>query len=815
MDRRKQMPTPLAQLADRHWIALFFVVVLTILPGTIPAGAQTPGSGTMSSQTAEWKTLLDNMDFEIKNGQPDDGQLSKMAGDLEKISGKIKKFIIKNNPAAVDAKILLDKLGKPPKEGDPPDNEIVAKQRKDLTKRYIETDGAIRLATSLGERSKQIRETVHDKRRKLFASQILLKGKSPFTLSLWQEGIPELSRSVSQLGSILDDWTQLHSVAQLLLLTLVAFAIALLLFALMRRSITFYRTYPDGPPPPFFKQAASAGVVSLMRALPLLIAAAFFYGGLKYLGMLSPPFDQLAPFGLGAFCAIAAITAMSTTLLAPKRRLWRIFPVSGSVARRLNTLIFAIAAVYGIDLFLGALNKTLLMALPVTILQSAIASVMFAGLLTAILRTPFRAHKLAGKRGTVRSRSLARLLKVPLWGIVFAVMLATALGYISLARFLTQQTVVTGSILIIIYLAHLTIREFTDNFGNDEKPTGAFLAQVFGISPQRREQMGAIAMLILNAVLAMTTLPFLALQWGFGWSDVSSWTKKALFGFEFGGLHISIVSIFVAIALFFFGVLFTKILQRWLDQKILSKSRSQTGAEDSIKTAVGYLGIVLSALIALSYAGVGLGNLAIVAGALSLGIGFGLQSIVNNFVSGLILLAERPIKVGDWIIVGTDEGYVRRISVRSTEIETFDRSHILIPNSELISGTVKNWTLRGPLGRIAINIGVSYDSDPEEVQQLLLSAARTHPAVLDYPEPFVVLVDFGVNSLDFSVRAFLSDITSSLGVRSEIRFEILRALREANIEIPFPQTDLHLRDIDRLESALQPSRHSPQKSGRS
>ena len=230
----------------------------------------------------------------------------------------------------------------------------------------------------------------------MFTSQILHKGRSPFSLSLWQEGVPGFSRAIDQLGYLLIGWSSGNSGTQLLMLGLAAFALGTLLVALMRRGIEIYRTYPVGPPPPFFKKVTSAGVVSIMRAAPPLIGAAFFYGGLHYLDMLSSPIDQLAPIAFGAFCAIAALMAMSTTLLAPKRRLWRIFPVSSSVAQRLNLLVFATAAIYGIDLFLGALNKTLLMPLSLTILQSAIASVLSVGFLVAILRTPFRAHKLAG-----------------------------------------------------------------------------------------------------------------------------------------------------------------------------------------------------------------------------------------------------------------------------------------------------------------------------------------------------------------------------------------------------------------------------------
>ncbi len=786
-------------------VGLVALAVLVALPLASPVHAQTPDTKELTRQTNIWKERLDRIDQQLTKTPQSDEILSKLTTDLENTSIEIEKFIARNKPFATDAKTLLDKLGPAPKKDDPPEAEDIAQQRKELEERYARADGVIRSARSLHERSEQIRELVHDMRRDLFTSQILQKGKSPFSLSLWQEGVPALSRAMAQLGYSLDNWASKNSISQLALLSLAALFVGGLLFLLTRRGVDYYRSYPEGPPPPFFKQAASAGIVSLMRALPPVAAALFFYTGLHYLDMLDFPLDQLAPIAVLAFCTLAAIMAMSTTLLAPRRRRWRIFPVASSVARRLNRLIFAIAAVYGVDLFLGALNKTLLLPLSLTIIQSAIASLMFAALLIAILRTPFRAHKLAGtQQKGKRGKRLVRLLKIPLWGIVFAVLLATALGYISLARFLTQQTVITGSILIIAYLAYLSISEFTDSFGDAETPVGRFLHESFEIGPQRREQLGAVSMLGFNGLLALFTLPFLALQWGFSWNDVYSWTRQALFGFEFGGLRISLVSIFIAILLFFAGVFLTRVFQRWLDQRILSKSRSQTGAEDSINTAVGYLGIVVSALVALSYTGIGFGNIAIVAGALSLGIGFGLQSIVNNFVSGLILLAERPIKVGDWIIVGNDEGNVRRISVRSTEIETFDRSHIIIPNSELISGTVKNWTLRGPLGRVAINIGVAYDSDPDEVHDILLQVARDNPSVLDYPEPYVVLIEFGASSLDFSVRAYLSDITRSLTVRSQLRFEILRALRKANIEIPFPQTDIHLRDMDRLEKALSP-----------
>ena len=176
-----------------------------------------------------------------------------------------------------------------------------------------------------------------------------------------------------------------------------------------------------------------------------------------------------------------------------------------------------------------------------------------------------------------------------------------------------------------------------------------------------------------------------------------------------------------------------------------------------------------------------------------MGVGFGLQSIVNNFVSGLILLAERPIKTGDWVTTSDGEGYVKKISVRSTEISTFDNATVIVPNSELITNSVTNWTHDGNEGRIIIPIGVSYDSDPHRVREILLDCATRHPLVLHDPSPVVYFADFGASSLDFQLRCYLPDINYGLSTKSELRFMILSELRAAGIEIPFPQRDVHIR----------------------
>ena len=194
----------------------------------------------------------------------------------------------------------------------------------------------------------------------------------------------------------------------------------------------------------------------------------------------------------------------------------------------------------------------------------------------------------------------------------------------------------------------------------------------------------------------------LLLQWGFSAPDIRDWVKSLLFGFEIGQFRISLVRILLGVVIFMALLFVTRLIQRRLRDNILIQPRMDPGIANSIDTAIGYTGTALAAIVAISYAGFDITNLAIVAGALSVGIGFGLQSIVNNFVSGLILLIERPIKVGDWVVVGGEQGTVKRISVRSTEIETFDRASLIVPNSELVTGRVLNWTHRNALGRVVL-----------------------------------------------------------------------------------------------------------------
>ncbi|MEM1378318.1 MAG: mechanosensitive ion channel domain-containing protein, partial [Pseudomonadota bacterium] len=322
---------------------------------------------------------------------------------------------------------------------------------------------------------------------------------------------------------------------------------------------------------------------------------------------------------------------------------------------------------------------------------------------------------------------------------------------------------------------------------------GQDLRARYQMSDLRLDQVGLISGALLMVAVVVIGAPIIALLWGFRFGEIYDFAVGFITNIQFGSISISIVGILAGMLLFVLGFWGTRLFQRWLDGTVLERGGVEQGARNSIRTAVGYAGIALAALLGVSAAGIDLTQLAFIAGALSLGIGFGLQNIVSNFVSGLILLAERPFKAGDVIEAGGFTGTVNKVNVRATEITTFDRKTLILPNSELINGAVTNWIHKSTLGRVQVPVGVSYDADAKQVHDMLLEIAQDHPRVLANPEPFVAFDNFGDSSLDFVLYAYLADIGFGLSVRTELRMAILERFKAANIEIPFPQRDINIR----------------------
>jgi len=251
-----------------------------------------------------------------------------------------------------------------------------------------------------------------------------------------------------------------------------------------------------------------------------------------------------------------------------------------------------------------------------------------------------------------------------------------------------------------------------------------------------------------------------------------------------------VLSFVAIVALSFF---LARVVCFFLDEAFLPRLPLQRGMSYAISTVARYVILLAGFSLALVAAGLDLSQATLLAGAFGVGIGFGLQNVVNNFVSGLILLFERPIQVGDTVEVENLLGEVTRIGIRASTVTTFQGAEVIVPNGDLISKQVVNWTLSNRRRRVEIDVGVAYGSSPEEVIEILLETARQHPEVSADPEAEAVFTGFGDSSLDFQLKCWVDRFELSFSVASELRVAVNRALAEADIEIPFPQRDVNLR----------------------
>ncbi|WP_273755388.1 mechanosensitive ion channel domain-containing protein [Bartonella sp. MM73XJBT.G] len=474
------------------------------------------------------------------------------------------------------------------------------------------------------------------------------------------------------------------------------------------------------------------------------------------------------------------INRLAVVLLESNKIRANLFNIIPSAAYQLVVLVTFLGGVLAFDAVFDSIYQIISASLSLTIAKSFITVFLVAILLFIISFIPLRI-----RRGIAQGKEEPRFwpfyIRIPLIVLGILLIVMNCLGYVGLARFIVQQIIIGGAFLVLMYLGIQSAQALGTKGQFMKTSLGHTLMHRLHLDEKTMNQLGGILSIFLSLVVVVFCAMPIAVQFGFSYSDLNAVLWQLMTGFQIGNVFISLTSLVTGIVAFFICWFLIRQIIGWLDGTVLEHGEFDSGVRNSIKTVIGYSGIVVSALIGISMAGFDLKNFALIAGGLSLGIGFGLQNIVQNFVSGLIILIGRPFKIGDYVESGSVGGIVKRISVRATELETLQRKTIIIPNSSLINNNVSNWTRQSKMGRIDIPVAVSANIAPERVVEILLEIASTTEGVLKNPAPQVSFTAFDSKKFSFNLAIYVPNITSPTKVTNVLRFVLYKRFVEEGI----------------------------------
>lgn len=765
----------------RLWRALMFsfLAVAALSSVALAQGAGNTGNALIDSQRGaiqKYSAQADDLEKQVAANSEQDGKLVEIRLKLEDLAGELLSSAVAFRPRLSEINARLEQLGPAPPDGQP-ELDIVSAERQALTAEKSEINAVLGLAESLSIRVSSLINRIGLMRSELFRS--VLTKRYALTDAFDGELLNDVQTEFRGFYRTVSSWLKFVIQFKFQSILGAAFfaviAAAILLFGGRRLFGRVIVADPTAEDPTYLSRLSVAFWSTLLPTAALgvfLLATLFFF---DYFNVLRGDIGEFLNSLFIVIGIVFCVNRLANAVLAPKLPNWRLISIGSGTARLLVLLVTAMAVVLGINYFLTVVNNAMGSPLSLTIARSFFATVI-VGLLLILIGL------LRYEDGTWRPwRTWLRATAI---GLGLFIILAALLGYIGLATFISIQVVVTGTILITAYIGFLSSRAIGEEGGFAETSVGRWLASKSSTEVTTLDQLGLAVSLAINLMILLVFLPLILFMWGFQLGDIQAWAYRLSAGFSIGSFRFSPAGILTGIVVFAIGYFLTRWFQGWLDGSVMARGRVDTGVRNSIKTVVGYAGLALAGLIAISSAGIDLSSFALVAGGLSLGIGFGLQNVVSNFVSGLILLAERPFKAGDWIVAGDVSGTVKKISVRATEIETFQRQSVILPNSQLINSAVGNWTHRNKLGRVDIKVGVAYGMDVKRAHAVLLDIAKNHPLVLKNPEPFVLFANFGPAALEFEIRVFLADVMNGNTVQNDIRFAVLDAFDAEGIEIP-------------------------------
>jgi small-conductance mechanosensitive channel len=720
----------------------------------------------------EIKKSLDEIEAAVDSEDITAETLAGFRDTLNSSADILRKKIDWLEPRAQEAEDRLKELGPAPAKDAPAESPEIASQRKELTEQFNDVDGELKQARVLTVRTGQLGDRVAQKRHALYANELFARSPSVLDPTFWTDVYRALPIELRSIEALLDAWSEHHTRPRWAAAALIIIIVIAVAFALTR----WWLPRLIGEPSNTRSAKAWAALwVFAWFAIRMPLAGFAALLALTTFGLLTVRLEQIAQGIVAGMAAAAFGHGVARGLLAPEHPHRRLVQEDDETASCFcNHLVWSSRAL-GLLIVLQVVHKTLFAPLIITVATNALFAAVTAAFL---LHLVIRLGRIKKNRGDAL---IAAAWAHPL-GLLMALLIVVALvaGYAGVAAFISLRVIVAAAVFGALFLL-LVITQTLFASINEQTAKGQMLAESLGINARTLGLSGALLSALIRVLLIVSAFLLIIGPWEVSTADLFDTVRNIPFGFKIGEIRVSFQAILAAIVVLVLLLVVVRLMQRWLERELLPRTALEPSLQLSIVTIFGYVGAITAIAFALTGLGFDLQKIALIAGALSVGIGFGLQSIVSNFVSGLILLTERPIRVGDSIVVKGEEGWVRRVRVRATEIETFDRASVIIPNSEFITGVVKNWTRANRLGRIVIKVGVGYETDPDRVRDILTDIANAHPQVVQTPPPAAFLVAFGETALEFELRCVVAEVEKGLSVRSDLHYAIIQKFREAGI----------------------------------
>ncbi len=727
---------------------------------------------------------LDQIETAVTTRLTSDSALQSNRKRVDQIAVDVKAVADEQSPRADAVRSRLKELGPRPDDKAPPESPEITKERDDREKALKDIEETVKFARALLVQSDQLGTAISDKRRALFAGQLFTPSSSILSPMLWADVAVNLGHDIRALSFVAGDtYSRAVDRAGLIggLLFLLGLAVTVGATAFARRKVlaAIERTTLFGNPTRLQKALRAVA----FGGIGFLIPAAGTYAisqAMDAADILPLRVGKVLEVILQGAVFVSVIRGLAEGLLATTKSEWRILIVPDRTAMRIARLAGRVSLVIVAGRIFETVNEAIVAGLALSVVSKSLFALLVAGVLAAGLQAIKPEDKTSAGAFYLPPEQrplwivMARIIA---WMIVIGIVTAALFGYPALAAFLSNQL---ATLTILSALTFLALQISNAVFAHLLSPQTKLFRSIqsaSGLSRQSVEQLAVILSGVTQILVLGIFATLVLAPWRVDSGDILLPLKALIFGFTIGEVTISFGAALFAVVLLGLGILFTRGMQRWLTNSYLPHTDLDSGLRNSIVTGVGYLGFMVAAAIALSVLGLSLEKVTIVAGALSVGIGFGLQSIVNNFVSGLILLWERGIRVGDWIVVGDEQGLVKRINVRATEIETFDRSVLIVPNSSLVSGAVKNRVHNDRTGRVVVSVPVARDADPDLVIRLISEVASTNHELLPDNPPAVLFRKLGETSKEFELICFVADVDQTGKVGSDLLLAIDHALR--------------------------------------